>query len=68
MGERDAARRMFALVAEVFGEGCEPLSDACLDRLLAREDFWATAAFEGDLAGGISSRARGRYCAQLAHG
>lgn len=47
-GERDAARRLFALMAEVFGEGGEPLGDAYVDRLLAREDFWAVAAFEGD--------------------
>lgn len=37
-GERDVARRLFTLIAEVFDEGCEPLSDAYVDRLLARED------------------------------
>jgi len=47
-GERDVARRLFALMAEVFGEGGEPLSDAYVDRLLGREDFWAVAAFEDD--------------------
>lgn len=47
-GDRDIARRVFTLVAEVFGEGCEPLGDAYLDRLLAREEFWAVAAFDGD--------------------
>jgi len=55
-GERDVARRLFALMAEVFGEGGEPLGDAYLDRLLAREDFWALAAFAGDeLAGGLTA-------------
>lgn len=47
-GERDVARRLFALMAEVFGEGGEALSGAYVDRLLGREDFWAVAAFEGD--------------------
>ncbi len=43
-------------MAEVFGEGCEPLSDAYLDSLLAREDFWAAAAFAGDeLVGGLTA-------------
>lgn len=57
-GDRDVARRMFTLMAEVFDEGCEPLSDAYVDRLLAREDFWAVAAFAGDeLAGGLTAHA-----------
>ena len=55
-GERDAARRLFALMAGVFGEECEPLSDAYLDRLLGRDDFWAVAAFAGDeLVGGLTA-------------
>lgn len=55
-GERDVARRLFTLMAEVFDEGCEPLSDAYIDRLLAREDFWAVAAFAGDdLVGGLTA-------------
>lgn len=54
--DRDIARRLFTLMAEVFGEGCEPLGDAYLDRLLARADFCAVAAFEGDdLLGGLTA-------------
>lgn len=55
-GERDPARRLFTLMAEVFEEECEPLSDDYLDRLLSREDFWAIAAFAGDeLVGGLTA-------------
>jgi aminoglycoside 3-N-acetyltransferase I len=55
-GERDLARRLFALMAEVFEEAHEPLGDAHLDRLLDREDFWAIAAFAGDeLVGGVTA-------------
>lgn len=55
-GERDLARRLFTLMAEVFEEDCEPLSDGYLNRLLSREDFWAIAAFAGDeLIGGITA-------------
>ena len=55
-GDRDVARRLFTLMAEVFDEGCEPLGDAYLDRLLAREEFWALAAFDGDeLVGGLTA-------------
>lgn len=55
-GDRDIARRLFTLMAEVFDEGCEPLSDAYVDRILAREEFWAIAAFAGDeLVGGLTA-------------
>ena len=55
-GERDVARRLFILVAEVFEEACEPLGDAYIDGLLSREGFWAVAAFAGDeLAGGLTA-------------
>ena len=53
-GDRDVTRRVFSLMAEVFGEVSESLSDAYLDRLLARGDFWAVAAFAGDdIVGGF---------------
>ena len=39
-GDRDIARRLFATMAEVFEEDSETLSDAYIDILLAREDFW----------------------------
>jgi aminoglycoside 3-N-acetyltransferase I len=55
-GDRDLARALFALMADVFDEPCEMISDGYLDRLLAREDFWALAAFEGDqIIGGITA-------------
>ena len=54
--ERELARRLFATMAEVFGQGCESLSDAYLNRLLAREDFWAIAACVDDLiVGGLTA-------------
>jgi aminoglycoside 3-N-acetyltransferase I len=55
-GDREVARRLFATMAGVFGHGCESLSDDYLDRLLAREDFWALAACVGDLiVGGLTA-------------
>lgn len=42
------AREVFAMMAAVFETEAEPLSDGYLARLLAREDFWAMAAFDGD--------------------
>jgi aminoglycoside 3-N-acetyltransferase I len=56
--DRDLARRLFATMAEVFGQDCESLSDGYLDRILAREDFWAIAACVGDLVvGGLTAHA-----------
>jgi aminoglycoside 3-N-acetyltransferase I len=53
MTDRADARRLFNLLAEVFEEDCAPLSDRYVDQLLAREDFWALAAFLGeDIIGG----------------
>lgn len=44
------------MMANVFEERCEPLSDAYLDRLLGRADFWAIAGFIGDEAvGGLTA-------------
>jgi hypothetical protein len=57
LGARDhvAAARTFAFIAEVFDEGREPLSAAYVDRLLARPDFWAIAAFCGGVVvGGLT--------------
>jgi aminoglycoside 3-N-acetyltransferase I len=55
-GERDLARTLFSLMADVFEEECAALSDGYLDRLLAREGFWAIAAFEGDrIVGGLTA-------------
>jgi aminoglycoside 3-N-acetyltransferase I len=50
------ARRTFALMVEVFGGAQAPLSDAYLDRLLARSDFWALAATRnGTVVGGLTA-------------
>lgn len=55
-GDRDLARVLFALMADVFDEACDVLSDRYLDQLLAREDFWALAAFDGDqIIGGVTA-------------
>jgi aminoglycoside 3-N-acetyltransferase I len=54
--DREFARRLFALMAEVFDEDSEQLSDGYLGRLLGRADFWAIAAFVGDdIIGGITA-------------
>lgn len=55
-GDRKLARGLFTLMAEVFAEETEPLSDDYLDSLLNREDFWAIAAFvSNDMVGGITA-------------
>jgi aminoglycoside 3-N-acetyltransferase I len=43
-------------MAGVFEEDCARLSDEVVDRLLARVEFWAIAAFSGDeIVGGITA-------------
>ncbi|HEX5682536.1 MAG TPA: GNAT family N-acetyltransferase [Ideonella sp.] len=56
-GERDTARALFALLAEVFDEPHQPRADQALDELLARQDFWALAASDdtGRLLGGLTA-------------
>ena len=55
-GDRARARELFTLMADVFEEERCPLADAYVDRLLAREDFWAIAAFDGDqIVGGLTA-------------
>lgn len=55
-GDRDLVRAIFLMMADVFEEPARPLTDAYIDRLLARVDFWLVAAFVGDeLAGGITA-------------
>lgn len=55
-GEWDLARALFTMIAQVFEDEAQPLSDAYLERLLAREDFWALAAFAGsELVGGLTA-------------
>jgi aminoglycoside 3-N-acetyltransferase I len=55
--DRDLAKRLFVLMAEVFEEDHDGLGDAYVDRLLSRVDFWAIAAFtdDGDLVGGLTA-------------
>ncbi len=54
--DRELARALFLLMAEVFEEPGEPLGDAYLDRLLSQPSFWAIAALDGDeLVGGITA-------------
>lgn len=50
------ARRLFLTMTEVFEDPGEPLGDAYLATLLARPDFWAFAAVDGDdVLGGITA-------------
>ncbi|MBM0103350.1 GNAT family N-acetyltransferase [Steroidobacter sp. S1-65] len=52
----ELARRMFELMAHVFDEPSEPLSDMYLSKLLRRPDFWALAAFsDGELIAGLTA-------------
>lgn len=56
--DRTLARQTFHLMAEVFDEARAPLSDAYLDQLLGRADFWALAAMRGgEVAGGLTAHA-----------
>jgi aminoglycoside 3-N-acetyltransferase I len=55
-GDREMARGLFGLMAEIFEEDRGALSDAYIDGLLAREDFWAIAALDGEqIVGGITA-------------
>jgi aminoglycoside 3-N-acetyltransferase I len=54
--DRDLAHALFALLAAVFEEDGETLSDAYVDGLLARRDFWAIAAVvDGEIVGGLTA-------------
>jgi aminoglycoside 3-N-acetyltransferase I len=55
-GDNDLARDLFSLMAEIFEEECEVLSDAYLNQLLTCEAFWVIAAFDGDqIIGGVTA-------------
>jgi aminoglycoside 3-N-acetyltransferase I len=55
-GDAAVARRLFVMMAEVFEEESRPLADAYLERLLAREGFWALGAFiDGEAVGGVTA-------------
>ena len=54
--DTDIAQRLFALMARIFDEEYEPLSDAYVEKLLSNDGFWALAAFAGkDIVGGITA-------------
>lgn len=53
--DRRLGQQTFALMAAVFDEGGSALSDPYVDALLARPDFWALAALDGEEpVGGIT--------------
>ncbi len=57
-GDRDLARTLFVLMANVFEEDYDDLSDDYLDRVLGRADFWALAAVVDDVVvGGLTAHA-----------
>jgi aminoglycoside 3-N-acetyltransferase I len=53
-GDRALAKHVFTLMADVFDEPAVELSDAYVDRLLGRTDFWVIAAFSRDEGDGAS--------------
>ncbi len=54
--DRDLARALFTLMATVFEVEHDELSNAYLDRLLSRDDFWAMAAVaDGAVIGGLTA-------------
>jgi aminoglycoside 3-N-acetyltransferase I len=55
-GDRELARELFRTMADVFEDGAKPLTDGYLDRLLAREEFWALAALvDNEVVGGLTA-------------
>ena len=53
---RKEAQRLFIMMAEVFKEDCDTLTDSYLDQLLCRKDFWVLAVFAGDdIIGGVTA-------------
>jgi aminoglycoside 3-N-acetyltransferase I len=54
--DRDLAGQLFALIADVFEGHHGPLGAPYLDRLLARDEFWALAALrDAELVGGLTA-------------
>jgi aminoglycoside 3-N-acetyltransferase I len=55
-GERDLARTLFVVMARVFEEDYDELSDDYLNGLLERADFWAlVAVVNGVTVGGLTA-------------
>jgi aminoglycoside 3-N-acetyltransferase I len=56
--DRELARRLFTVMADVFEEPNQDLDDAYLTALLGRSDFWALAALDGnEVIGGVTAHA-----------
>ena len=54
--DRETAKSTFAMMAEIFGEDSSPLGDGYLEKLLAKDQFWAFAALIGDeVVGGATA-------------
>jgi aminoglycoside 3-N-acetyltransferase I len=54
--DRVLAKKLFAMMHDVFGESHLPLRGGYLDGLLRREDFWAIAALAGnEIVGGLTA-------------
>ena len=52
----DAARKTFAMMAQVLGDGYSELSEAWVKKLLRNDSFWAVAAFAGgEAVGGVTA-------------
>jgi aminoglycoside 3-N-acetyltransferase I len=55
-GDLVLAKEMFTMIAAVFGEPADVLSDEYVAAMLARSAFWAIAALEGDqVVGGLTA-------------
>jgi aminoglycoside 3-N-acetyltransferase I len=55
-GQAAIAAKLFAMMAEVFGEARDPLTEDYVARLLDRVDFWAIAALAGnETVGGLTA-------------
>jgi len=63
-GDREVARELFAMMADVFDEPHQERDNAALGDLLARLDFWALAASDdtGRLLGGLTA-----HCLPMTH-
>lgn len=56
IGDQEFARKMFAVMSEVFENEYEELSEDYINFLLNRKDFWSIAAFlDEDIVGGITA-------------
>ena len=56
VGDAPVAKTLFSMMADVFEEKDDPLSDEYVARLLAREGLWVLAATSGDeIVGGLTA-------------